>query len=79
VAGGTRAVQALKPVLDVLKMNAIADAVVVPFFAQFLKDGVFTPGEPIEAAAQTMLDELARWSTALSPLRPKEPALTARA
>jgi NAD(P)H-dependent FMN reductase len=76
VAGGTRAVQSLKPVLDILKMTAVPESVVIPFISQLMDNGVFTPGEPVEAAAQTMLDELDRWATALSPLRGKEPALT---
>jgi NAD(P)H-dependent FMN reductase len=78
VAGGTRAVQSLKPVLDLLKMTAIPESVVIPFVSKLLHGGTFEPGEQLETSAETMLNELARWTTALSPLRAKEPALTAR-
>ena len=71
VAGGTRAVQALKPVLDILKMTAIPEAVVIPAFSQYLDDEErFCPSEQVESAARTMLNELIRWSAALSTLRP---------
>jgi NAD(P)H-dependent FMN reductase len=70
VAGGTRAVQALKPVLDILKMTAVPESVVIPSFSQYLDDEErFCPSEQIESAARTLLNELARWSTALMAMR----------
>ena len=66
--------QSLKPVLDVLKLTAVPDAVVIPAFSQYLDDEErFCPSEPIESAAKTMLNELGRWSTALTALRPNYP------
>lgn len=69
VAGGTRAVQALKPVLASLKMVPAVAAVPIPFVATHLDDGRFQPTEALEAGADAMLDELAEWTAALAPLR----------
>jgi NAD(P)H-dependent FMN reductase len=69
VSGGLRAVQATKPVLAALKVVPMVEAVVVPFVANQLKDGVFTPNEVQQKAAPELLAELARWAEALKPLR----------
>ncbi|MEP7026328.1 MAG: NAD(P)H-dependent oxidoreductase [Actinomycetota bacterium] len=75
VAAGTRAVQMLKQVVTTLKMVPMFDAVNIPFVQQFLVDGKLQPNEIMEAAAITLLDELARWSGALQTLRaPAAPA-----
>lgn len=42
---------------------------VIPFFSKLMVDGVFNPGPAEDAAAVTMLDELARWADALKVLR----------
>jgi NAD(P)H-dependent FMN reductase len=61
VAGGTRAVQALKQVLIALKMFPINEAVTIPFVREHIDaEGRFKPLEIQEASIQTMLDELAR-------------------
>jgi NAD(P)H-dependent FMN reductase len=69
VSGGTRAVQMAKQVVTALKMMPIPEAVSLPFFTQHIKDGVFTPPETQDQAAKVMLDELAKWASALKPLR----------
>lgn len=71
VSGGTRAVQMTKQILTTLKMVPIVEAVAVPFFPQLMdKDsGKFNGGELHEKAARVMLDELLRWTDALTPLR----------
>ena len=69
VSGGTRSVQMAKQVITTLKMMPIPEAVSLPFFTQQIKDGVFTPPEAQDKAAKLMLDELAKWSSALKPLR----------
>lgn len=69
VSGGTRAAQMLKPVLAVLKMVPMSEAVIIPFVQQFVDDGVFRADEPLEKAAQALLDELLRWTGVLKPLR----------
>ena len=68
VAAGTRAVQALKPVLTALKSVPLNESVNIPFVTQFLKDGQFVPNDTLSASAKTMLDELVRWTSALQTL-----------
>jgi NAD(P)H-dependent FMN reductase len=70
VAGGTRAVQMIKPIANVLKLTPLPEAVVVPLFQRFMNDnGAFEPEELIQDAAATMLDQLVRWSEVLKPMR----------
>jgi NAD(P)H-dependent FMN reductase len=70
VSGGTRAVQALKPVVGALRMFPLMDAVNIPFVASLLDDDRnFTPNETTESAAKAMLDELALVTASLAPLR----------
>jgi len=70
VAAGTRSVQQLKPVLAVLKLVPITEAVNVPFFAQFIdEEGRLQPNEVMEEAAAAMLAELSRTHAALRILR----------
>lgn len=70
VAAGTRAVQMLKQVVTTLKMIPVFDAVNIPFVGQFLDaNGDLQANEPMETAATAVLDELARWTEAVKPLR----------
>jgi NAD(P)H-dependent FMN reductase len=70
IAAGTRALQALKPVVAALKMTPVIDAVNVPFVRQFIEeDERFSPNEVLEHAADAMLSELDRVQAALRPLR----------
>ena len=70
VSAGTRAMTALKPVLSALRMVPVTEAVNIPFFTQFIDDdGVFHPNEVSAGAATAMLDEIARLTGALRPLR----------
>jgi len=69
VAGGTRAVQLLKPVLAGLRMTT-AGEVPIPFFAKHLDpNGVFQPNEELTKSADGMLNALAKWSPVLAQLR----------
>jgi NAD(P)H-dependent FMN reductase len=69
-AGGTRAVQMVKPMLGALKMVAMPESVMVPLFARSVDArGVFTPSEMQESHAKMMLDALAKWIPALATLR----------
>jgi NAD(P)H-dependent FMN reductase len=61
VAAGTRAVQALRPVLNCFQMVSIYEAVNIPFFMKQLKDGRFVPEEGLEDSAKVMLDKLVFW------------------
>ena len=69
VSAGTRAVQQLKLVALGVRLVPLFEAVNVPFFQQFIEDGVVHANDVMERAAQTMLDELLRVESALRPLR----------
>ena len=68
-AGAARSVAMTKQVVTALKMMPMFEAVTIPLFTQYLKDGVFSPTEHHEKAATVMLDELLRWTEALTALR----------
>ena len=70
VAAGTRAVQQLKPIVAVLRMTPMSDAVYIPFVHQHL-DGErqFRPTDELEAAATLLLQALERSEAVLRPLR----------
>jgi NAD(P)H-dependent FMN reductase len=73
IAAGTRATQMLKQVLTALRIMPVMDAVNIAFIAQHLdEDGRLKPDEAMDAAAATMLTEVARWAEALRPLRPAQ-------
>jgi NAD(P)H-dependent FMN reductase len=75
IAAGTRAMQALKPVLAALRMTPVVEAVNVPFVGQFITDDeTFEPNDVLEQAAEAMLAELGRAEAALRPLRAPQPA-----
>jgi NAD(P)H-dependent FMN reductase len=69
ISGGTRSVQMTKQVVTTLKMMPMFEAVNIPFFTQFMKDGKFQANETHQKAAKAMLDELAKWTAALTSLR----------
>jgi NAD(P)H-dependent FMN reductase len=69
VAAGTRALQALKPVVAALKMLPVVESVNIPFFTQFIRDGRVEANEVMTQSADAMLDELVRTEAALRPLR----------
>jgi NAD(P)H-dependent FMN reductase len=75
VSGGLRSVQMTKLLITSLKMVPMYEAVALPFFVNFIdaKTGAFSPGEVQEKAAVAMLDELARWTSALAVLRDPKP------
>jgi len=75
VSAGTRAMTALKPVVAALRMTPAAEAVNIPFVAQFLDDeGRFVPNDVLEFGAAGMLAELAKLEGAMRPLRALVPA-----
>ncbi|HTH05875.1 MAG TPA: NADPH-dependent FMN reductase [Ilumatobacteraceae bacterium] len=74
VAGGTRAVQAIKPVCIAVRMVPLFDSVYIPWIAQQIdEDGAFISTEALEASANVMFDELLKVSEALWPLRRPAP------
>lgn len=73
VAGGTRAVQMLKPVLAVLRLVPVPEAVVLPFVRRYLSDeGAFVVKQDVEESAERLLTELRCMSEVLSALRQAE-------
>lgn len=69
-AGGTRAVQMVKPMLAALKLVVMHESVMVPLFMHSIDDrGVFNASELQETGARLLLDALLRWTKALAPLR----------
>jgi NAD(P)H-dependent FMN reductase len=69
VSGGIRSVQTAKLMVTGFKMMPMVEAVNIPFFTQLIENGVFKSNETHDKAVPVMLDELARWSGALKPLR----------
>ncbi|MFC5822337.1 NADPH-dependent FMN reductase [Nonomuraea insulae] len=73
VSGGTRAVNGLRQVVSTLKMVPVLEAVNIPFVAQSLdEDGTLHPSDVTDAAAGTMLAELAKLTGALRAMRLSE-------
>lgn len=71
VAAGTRALQAIKPVVIAVKLTPVTEAVNIPFVQQFLdEESQVQPNETMVAAAKAMMDELVRVEETLRPLRP---------
>jgi len=69
-AGGTRAVQMVKPMLAALKMVVLHESVMAPMFSQSIDgEGVFHASELQEAGARSMLDALFEWTNVLAPMR----------
>jgi NAD(P)H-dependent FMN reductase len=70
VAGGARAVLALRPIVAQLKMMPVPDGVTMQAFSQYFDDeGAFHPSEQLERSAATMFTELEKWARALAVIR----------
>ncbi len=70
VAGGTRAVQALKQVVTAVDMMPISMAVHIPAFTKHIDaDGKFMNDPGLDKSADGMLNELFKWATALKTMR----------
>lgn len=69
VSAGTRAVQMGKQVVANLRMLPIGPTVSIPFVNELVEDGDFRPGKIHEAAAEQVLDELARTARVMGRLR----------
>jgi hypothetical protein len=53
-----------------MNMMPVPEGIVIPFVSSMIDDeGVFTPTEPVEHGATSVLNALARWAEALRPLR----------
>ena len=69
ISGGLRAMQMTRMMVTGFKMMPMVEAVNIPFFTQFVQDGVFKANETHEKSVTPMLDELLRWAEALKTLR----------
>jgi NAD(P)H-dependent FMN reductase len=69
VSGGLRAAQAERLMASTLKMVPLMEGVAIPNFEKQMKEGVFHANELNEVGAKSVLDELLRWTDALSGLR----------
>lgn len=75
-SGGLRAAQMVKQAVTTVKMMPIPEGVSIPFVANHIKDGIFTPNDFITQSAHTMLEELVRWEMALRSLRESQRQLS---
>lgn len=74
VSAGTRAFNDLKKALVTLKMVPLMEAVNIPFFTQFINDEEqLIPNDKLENAAQSMLNELERWTAGMKIIQENEP------
>ncbi len=70
IAAGTRSVQQLKQVVTAQKMMPLAEAVNIPFFTKHIDDaGIFKGDEILNKSAETMLDELLKWTAGMKTMR----------
>lgn len=68
-SGGMRSANALRPVLSVLKLIPVPEAVAIVMVPQQIVEGEFVPNDLNGKAAAAMLDELVKVGNALAPLR----------
>ncbi|HYP77484.1 MAG TPA: NAD(P)H-dependent oxidoreductase [Polyangiaceae bacterium] len=69
-AGGTRAVQMVKPMMVALKLVVLHESVMVPLFTHSIDDlGIFQPSQLQQTSAQAMLEALSQWVSVLAPMR----------
>ena len=71
VSGGLRAAQSLKGLITSLRIMPIPEGVAIPNFFEHIdaESGAFKSNDLMNASVKTMLDELAKWSAALKPMR----------
>lgn len=72
VSAGLRSAQALKPVLQALRVTVISEAVMIPMVGTLLdEERRFHPTDIVAASAGQVLDELAKLTPILLPLQHK--------
>lgn len=69
ISGGIRAVQMTKLILTTLKMVPVLEQVTIPMIGEKVRDGVFQAADVHVQAAGGLLNELQRWTEALTPMR----------
>ena len=69
-AGGTRAVQMVKPMMIGLRLTVLFESVIAPMFAEQIDgNGAFHASALQETGAKQMLDALVKWTKALAVMR----------
>lgn len=68
-AGGTRAVQMIKPMMAALRMVVPLESVMIPLFSERIENGVFKATEAHEKSADALIDALAKWTKSLAAMR----------
>ncbi|HTT30176.1 MAG TPA: NAD(P)H-dependent oxidoreductase [Solirubrobacteraceae bacterium] len=69
VAAGTRSVEQLQQVVTAVKLYPLIEQVNIPFYQQFIDDGVLRANDVMEQAAGALLDQLVTMEAVLRPLR----------
>lgn len=69
ISGGLRSIQSAKPLLTTLKIMPIPESVTFHFVQNYLKDNLLEPERKHQDMARLLLNELAKWTKALAPLR----------
>ena len=69
VAAGTRSVEQLQQVVTAVKLHPLIEQVNIPFYQQFIDDGVLRANDVMEQAAGALLDQLVTMESVLRPLR----------
>jgi NAD(P)H-dependent FMN reductase len=70
ISGGLRASQSLRQLINTVNVHALPQVIPIPLFGQFIgDDGIFRPNAPMTEGTKGMLDELAKWTRALQPIR----------
>ena len=70
ISGGLRASQSLRQLITTVNVHALPQVVPIPLFDQFIvDDGIFQPNSPMTEGTTGMLNELAKWTRALKPMR----------
>ena len=70
ISGGLRASQSLRQLITTVNVHALPQVVPIPLFDQFIvDDGIFQPNSAMTEGTTGMLNELAKWTRALKPMR----------
>jgi NAD(P)H-dependent FMN reductase len=70
LSGGTRSVQVSRSSLNAVRMMSVPEAVNIPFVTSQLDEQKnLKSSETLEKSANSVLDELLKWSNALAPMR----------
>ena len=69
ISGGLRAAQELRLLVTTVKMMPLPETVPLPMVFPHLTDDSVDATEPMVEGAELMLGELAKWATALAPMR----------